>query len=155
MISAVTGLLIFFDFETGLVEPVHKWLSWLLVSAIALHAAVHRSSFARYFTRKTSLSLMGAAALVTMVSVMPFFGEQEEGEMNEEQAVSALESTSLETVALVVKTTPEALASHLASEGVSVTDHSMTINEIARRHGREGHEVLASLLDGQDRPVGR
>jgi hypothetical protein len=147
-ISAVTGVLIFFDIEIGLVEPVHKWLSWLLVGSVMLHVVSNRKSFAGYFSRKPAMFIMGAAALVAVGSLLPLFGEEEEdGERaGAVAAAKALESASFETVALVVRTTPAELSRRLAADGLSVSDNSMSITEIAARNGKEGGEVLASVL---------
>lgn len=152
-ISTVTGVLIFFDIEMGLVEPVHKWLSWLLVSGVALHVVANWKAFAGYFSRKPALAVMSAAALVTVASLMPFFGEGEEEESGKKSAIAAakaLEGASLETVALVVKTTPVELAGRLAAKGLKVNDHSMTIRDIAARNGKDGRVVLAELLGAQE-----
>lgn len=158
-ISAITGLLIFFDVEMGMIEPVHKWLSWLLVGAVVLHTISNRKSFTGYFSRKTAQALMGAAAVVTVVSVLPFFGEREEGGKHGGAiaAAKALESSSLETVALVTKTTPQELIARLKKIGITTGSSSMTLLEIAERNGKEGRIVLGALLgargegDGDER----
>ncbi len=54
-ISAVTGLLIFFDLELGIVEPVHKWLSWLLVTGVILHLISNWKQFTGYFSKKPAV----------------------------------------------------------------------------------------------------
>jgi Domain of unknown function (DUF4405) len=78
-ISAVTGLLIFFDLELGIIEPVHKWLSWLLVTGVILHLVSNWKQFTGYFSKKPALGIIGAALIVTIASLLPVFGEKEEG----------------------------------------------------------------------------
>ncbi|NTV93679.1 MAG: DUF4405 domain-containing protein [Chlorobiaceae bacterium] len=150
-ISAVTGLLIFFDVEIGMVEPVHKWLSWLLVTAVLLHVMSNWKQLSGYFSKKPALAIIGAALIVTVASLLPMFGEGEEGEEREGKkaggtAVRLLESSSLETLALVVKTTPQQLVEQLGKSGVVVKDPSLTIQEIARQNGKEGKAVLGAAL---------
>jgi len=150
-ISAVTGLLIFFDVEIGMVEPVHKWLSWLLVSAVLLHVMSNWKQMSGYFSKKPALVIIGAALIVTGASLLPMFGEKEEGEEGENgksggTAVRLLESSSLETVALVVKTTPQQLVKQLGKSGVVVKDPSLTIQEIAKQNGNDGKAVLGAIL---------
>jgi hypothetical protein len=158
-ISAVTGLLIFFDIEMGMIEPVHKWLSWLLVGAVGLHTISNWKSFTGYFSRKTAQALMGAAVVVTVLSVLPFFGEREEEGKHggAVAAAKALEFSSLETVALVTKTTPRELVARLEKIGVTTAATTMTLREIAERNGKDGRAVLGAVLgargegDGDER----
>ncbi|MEI6638132.1 MAG: DUF4405 domain-containing protein [Chlorobium sp.] len=145
-ISAVTGLLIFFDIEIGLVEPTHKWLSWLLVSGVALHVVSNWKQFTSYFSKKPAIGIIGAALIVTIASVLPVFGEKEEKENPAKMAAYALASSSIETVAQVVKTTPTALVEQLGKKGIVVNDTAATVEQIAKSNGKEPKEVLGDIL---------
>jgi len=144
-ISAVTGLLIFFDIETGIVEPAHKWLSWLLISGVILHVLLNWKPFIGYFSQKTGKAIIGIAILFTITSVLPIFGKDEK-ENPGKIAAQALESSSLETIALVVKTTPQQLISQLGKSGILVKDASLTIHEIAKNNRKTNKSVLGALL---------
>ncbi|NTU68826.1 MAG: DUF4405 domain-containing protein [Chlorobiaceae bacterium] len=147
IISAVTGLLIFFDIEIGAIEPVHRWLSWLLLGGIGLHTLSNWKPFAAYFSRKPALAVMGLALVVTGASMLPVFGEEEEeGKRGGMAAVQALESASLATVALVVKAPSGELIARLGSQGIKVDDPARSIAEIARMNGKEGRDVLGVVL---------
>jgi hypothetical protein len=151
-ISAITGILIFFDLEIGAIEPVHKWLSWLLLGGIAFHMLSHWKSFTGYFSRKPALAVIGLALAVTGGAMLPVFGEEEEGEKrNAKAAVHALETTSLETVAQVVKIRPDELTLRLKSVGISVSNSAATITEIAGNNGKESEEVLGAIFGPGDR----
>ncbi len=143
-ISAVTGLLIFFDIEIGLVEPAHRWLSWLLVTGVTLHVVANWKQFTGYFSKKPALGIIGAALFVTIASVLPIFGEREEnpGKI----AAYALASSSLETVAQVVKTTPALLVEGLAKKGIVVHDPSATVEQIAKSNKKNPKELLGEIL---------
>ncbi|NTV17564.1 MAG: DUF4405 domain-containing protein [Chlorobiaceae bacterium] len=150
-ISAVTGLLIFFDLELGIVEPVHKWLSWLLVTGVILHLISNWKQFTGYFSKKPAVVIIGTALIVTIASVLPIFGEDdEEKEGGKEKsgrvAAQLLESSSLETVALVIKTTPQLLVEQLGKSGIIVRDPSLTIQQIANSNKKNEKEVLGAVL---------
>ncbi len=145
-ISAVTGILIFFDIEIGLVEPTHKWLSWLLVTGVALHLISNWKQFTGYFSKKPAIGIIGAALIVTIASVLPIFGEKEKKENPAKMAAYALASSSLETVAQVVKITPAALVDQLGKKGIVVKDPSATVEEIANGNGKETKELLGDIL---------
>ena len=148
-ISAVTGLLMFFHIEIGLVEPVHKWLSWLLMGSILAHAVSNWKHFTVYFSQKAGRGVIGVAAVVTILSLLPLSGQNKKEHGKEHQgkiALQALESSSLETIALVVKTTPQNLAGQLGKSGIIVKDNSLTVKEIAKINGKPDKAVLAALL---------
>ena len=148
-ISAVTGLLIFFDIEMGMVEPVHKWLSWLLVGSILFHVFSNWKQFTRYFSQTAGRGVIGTAFVVTVISLLPLFGQDKKEHGKEHQgkvALQALELSSLETIALVVKTTPQQLVEQLGKSGIIVKDASLTVQEIAKINGTIDKVVLASLL---------
>ncbi len=148
-ISAVTGLLIFFDLEIGIIEPVHKWLSWLLVAGVLLHLSSNWKQFTCYFSKKPALGIIGAALIVTVASLLPIFGEEEEGggkENTGKVAAQLLESSSLETVALVTKTTPKLLIEQLEKSGIMVKNTLLTIQEIAGNNGKSERAVLGAVL---------
>lgn len=148
-ISAITGILIFFDIEIGLVEPVHKWLSWLLVTAVLLHLISNWKQFVAYFSKKPALSIIGTALIISIASLLPIFDEDDEEKGGEHQgniAVQLLESSSLETIALVIKTTPKHLAEQLKKNGIIVKDESLTIQQIASSTGINKKAVLGAIL---------
>ena len=144
-ISAVTGVLIFFDVEIGVVEPMHKWLSWLLVCAIAFHIVANWKQFTGYLSKKPALGIITLALLTTIAAVLPIFGEEEK-ESPAKLAAYALASSSLETVAQVVKTTPAALTEKLGAKGIVVKQPTETIVEIAKSNGKEPKELLGDIL---------
>ncbi len=147
-ISAVTGLLIFFDLELGIIEPVHKWLSWLLVTGVILHLVSNWKQFTGYFSKKPALGIIGAALIVTIASLLPVFGEKEEGkERTGKVAAELLESSSLETVALVTKTTPKLLVEQLKKNGIIVNDQSLTIEQIASSNKKSKKALLGAILE--------
>ena len=150
-ISAVTGILIFFDLEIGIIEPVHKWLSWLLVTGVLLHLSSNWNGFTRYFSIKPALGIIGAALIVTVASLLPIFGKDDEGkeggkERTGKVAAQLLESSSLETIALVTKTTPKLLVEQLEKNGIMVKAPSLTIQEIASNNGQNKREILGAVL---------
>ncbi len=145
-ISAVTGVLIFFDIEIGLVEPTHKWLSWLLVTGVVLHLISNWKQFTGYFSKKPAMAIIGLALVTSVGSVLPIFGEKEKKENPAKMAAYALASSSLETVALVVKSTPAALVDQLGKNGIVVKNPSATVEEIATDNKKETKELLGDIL---------
>ena len=68
LLSAVTGVLIFFHVDSGLNKAAHEWLSWLLLGGVVLHVLANLGGFKRHFATRGGLAVMGAFALVLALS---------------------------------------------------------------------------------------
>ena len=68
LLSAVTGVLIFFHVDSGLNKAAHEWLSWLLLGGVVLHVLANLGGFKRHFASRGGLAVMGAFALALALS---------------------------------------------------------------------------------------
>ncbi len=100
IISAVTGIVIFFHIRIGLVRPAHEWLSWFLVLGVILHVITNWTSIKRYFSIPISSSIITGFIIL---SVLVFIPISEKKARPLHMAGNALLETSLQTVALVGK----------------------------------------------------
>jgi|WetSurMetagenome_2_1015567.scaffolds.fasta_scaffold315095_2 hypothetical protein len=144
-ISAVTGVLMFFHKDEGLVKPVHEWLSWALVAGGVFHTAAHWKAFKSWFSRKSSLAIIATGAIVTITAIaVPSKG----GHGNPFMRVNrTLSTASVETLAPVVKLTPEQAVAKLEQKGLKVDDASHSIKEIAVANGSEEQKVILALFE--------
>ena len=56
LLSAVTGVLIFFHVDSGLNKAAHEWLSWLLLGGVVLHVLANLGGFKRHFATRGGLA---------------------------------------------------------------------------------------------------
>ena len=59
LLSAVTGVLIFFHIDISLNKFVHEWLSWTLLGAVALHLAANFGGIKRHLVTHRGQLLTG------------------------------------------------------------------------------------------------
>ena len=71
LLSAVTGVLMFFHLDSGLNKTAHEWLSWAMVVGVTLHILLNLTAFKRYFTQTIAKAVMGVFALVLALSFIP------------------------------------------------------------------------------------
>jgi hypothetical protein len=145
IVSGVTGLMLFFHLEAGLVKPFHEWLSWAFVAGAVFHTAAHWKSFKSYFSRKTALAIISTGAIAVLAAIMiPSKG----GHGNPFMKISAtLASAPLETVAGVVHLTPEAAVEKLGKSGLKVADSNRSVKQIAAENGKKEIVVLQALFE--------
>jgi hypothetical protein len=76
-LMSVTGLLMFFDLDTGFNKLAHEWLSWVMVTGVAAHAVVNWPAFKRYFmASRIGRTIIGASAVALALSFVSLPGGQ-------------------------------------------------------------------------------
>ena len=145
IISGVTGLMLFFHVEGGLVKPVHEWLSWALIAGALLHTAAHWKSFTAYFNRKPALALIALGAIIAGASItVPVQGGHGNPFM---KAGKSMTAAPVETVAPIANLSSEQAVAKLEQRGLRVSSASQSIKAIAADNGKKEVEVLEVLLD--------
>ncbi|AOS83097.1 hypothetical protein BIU88_02415 [Chlorobaculum limnaeum] len=145
IISAVTGILIFFHKEGGLIKPVHEWLSWALVTGGVLHTIANWKSFANYFSRKAALAIISTGLIITIAAItVPSQGKGGNPFMRVNRTLS---TASVETLAPIVKLTPEQAVAKLEQKGLKVGNANQSIKEIATSNDSEAQKVILALFE--------
>jgi hypothetical protein len=145
IISGITGILLFFHNEGGLVKPVHEWLSWALVAGAILHTAAHWKGFTGYFSRKQALAIISIGVIIALASfTVPVKGGHGNPFM---KAGKAMASASVEKVAPVANLSAEQALDKLEQKGIRVASSSQSIKAIATANGKKEVEVLEVLFD--------
>lgn len=145
IISAVTGILIFFHKEGGLIKPVHEWLSWALVTGGVLHTIANWKSFANYFSRKVALAIISTGLIITIAAItVPSQGKGGNPFMRVNRTLS---TASVETLAPIVKLTPEQAVAKLEQKGLKVGNANQSIKEIATSNDSEAQKVILALFE--------
>lgn len=143
LLSAVTGVLIFFHVDTGLNKFAHEWLSWILLGAVALHVVANLGGFKRHLAARRGQVLMGLFALVLALS---FFGAGEKQEPPFAPPIRALSAAPLATLAQVAEITPEQLKTRLAEAGLQPVSDQQSLGELAGPDLRKQVRALNTVL---------
>lgn len=128
VLSAVTGVLMFFHLDSGLNKAAHEWLSWAMLGGVVLHAMLNLPAFKRYFSQTTGLLVMGGFALILGLSFVRPTGSS--GEPPFAAPVHALAKAPLPVLAQVLGKTPEGLHSDLNKAGLPVDDEHQTLESL-------------------------
>lgn len=71
ILSALTGILLFFKVHYGLIKWSHEWLSWFLVIGVVLHVALNYRPLIRTLVRPVGKAILVLFALLLAVSFLP------------------------------------------------------------------------------------
>lgn len=144
-LMAITGSLMFFHVQLGLVKPAHEWLSLGMVGAVGLHALVNWPALKRYFSQKVALSIIGLFAVLT-VAALAFPNQGGERGGADRQAVNLLLNLPLNTIASISNKDLTSLQSKLTQQGFTITDSNATLRQIAETSKRNPMEALGKTL---------
>ena len=146
LLTAVTGVLLFFHAATGLNKAVHEWLSWVFLTGAILHLVLNFESFKKHLTRRKGQALIGTFVLLLALSFVPF----EEGHHHDSPFVppiKALARTPLSTLAQVAGTSPDQLRDRLSSEGITVASYQQSLSELVGDDFRAQVHILEEILE--------
>lgn len=71
VLSAVTGIMLFFKLEFHLIKHMHEWLSWFLVIGTILHLIANGRASMRYLSKPTGKFILILFLLLTCASFLP------------------------------------------------------------------------------------
>ncbi len=146
LLSAITGVLMFFHLDTGLNKMAHEWLSWTLLTGVILHLTINFSGFKRHIKTRQGQLLIGIFTLALLVSFMPA-GNKDKPSFA--IPIKALSQAPLTTLALVAQISPEQLHERLAKAGIVSLSNEQSLNELIGPDLRQQIHVLKTLLSKQ------
>ncbi|CAK8719538.1 MAG: protein of unknown function (DUF4405) [Candidatus Electronema aureum] len=144
LLLAVTGVFMFFHAAPGLAKEAHEWVSWIFLAAAAFHLAVNFAAFKKYLTERKGQVLVGAFALILLVSFAPVGGS---GEPPFVAPLRALGKAPLTTLAQVAQTSPEQMIAQLKQEGLAVQSAQQSLSELVGDDLHKQTRFLKMLLD--------
>ena len=147
-VVGLSGILMFFHLNVGLVKLAHEWLGWLLVIGAIAHLVVNWRPFLGYFRKPAGLAIMAIFLVLGLLSFLPAGGPNRRPPFM--AMSSALEKAPLTLVAQVAQSTPLAVTEHLKSHGIEVRDSAQTISQIAADNQKRSMEVLVCVFDQRD-----
>jgi hypothetical protein len=153
VVSATTGVLLFFHVGERLIKELHEWIGVVFVVAAALHIARNARTLAGY-GRKPTLWIAAALVLATAAAFIVPAMQEPAGGGNDgiRKLIGAVQRAPLEEVAPLLDTTPAALVTRLESAGLKVAGTTTSLADIAAASGRPPREVLELALAGLPAP---
>ena len=144
-VSAVSGVALFFRWAPAAFHAMHEWLSLLLLAPFVLHMWKNWRPLVGYARRRT----LFVPLAVTIVAALPFAYSGLTTPRTGNPAFRAarlLTGVPLETLAPVLKTTPDALLAELARRGFPAATAGDRLDRIAAGSGTAPERLLFELL---------
>lgn len=149
MISAVTGILIFFHLNIGWIKTAHTWFSWLLLIGVASHVITYWKPFSKYFQKPLGRVIIVVCLIITLVSFLPFGPSKTKHPFM--LISSTLANMPLTDLAQVLKKHPVELIEELEAKNINVADGKQTIAEIAKLNNRKDIDLLVAIFNRHEK----
>lgn len=144
LLSATTGVLIFFHVDSGANKFVHEWLSWVLLGGALLHTAANFAGLKMHLRSRRGQALIGVFVVALALSFVPLGGGKDEPPFV--APVRALGEANLTTLAQVAQVTPAQLRDRLGKAGVHVDTDQQTLVELVGPDVRRQMQVLGKVF---------
>lgn len=145
LLSAVTGVLMFFHLDSGLNKTAHEWLSWAMVIGVGLHVLLNMPAFKRYLKQTTGRVVIGAFALVLALSFIPAGGGGG-SEPGFAPPVRALAKAPITVLAQVAGTSTEDVKAKLLAQGLTVTSDQQSVADLVGPDLRKQIGTITKVL---------
>lgn len=153
VVSATTGMLLFFHLGERLIKELHEWMGVVFVVAALLHIVRNGRALLGH-ARKPMLWIAGVLALAAAAAfIVPELGAPAGGG-NEgvRKLIGVVQRKPLAELAPLLGTSPAELVARLEAAGLQGAATSASLVEIAGASNRPPREVLELALAGLPAP---
>ena len=151
IVSTISGVALFFHWQSGLFHSMHVWLSMVWLLPFVFHVWKNWNSLLGYIRRKTLVIPVVFSIVVALPFAYAGAKNQRRGGNPAFQAAALMTQARVADLAPVLKTTPDALITALKSKGYQAESADQTLSAIAETSGKRAVEVLAAVLPARKR----
>lgn len=146
LLMGVTGILMFFHWDTGLNKTVHEWLGWAMVVAVILHVIVNIHGFKNMF--RSTLG-KGILALFSMILALSFFslGSSEgKGQPPFMNSVNLLSNASMTELSQISHIDEQTLLERLQHAGIQSASAQSSVKQLVGDDLGKQMQTLNTIL---------
>lgn len=145
VISAVSGVALFFHVGTGAFRGMHEWLSMVLLLPVALHIWKNWGPVLNYLRRGWLVVPLAVSLVAGIAFAVPSLTGGSGGGNPQMALYRAVAEARIVDVAPILKTTPDALIARLKADGVTATAEQ-SLSQAATAAGKEARSVVFGVL---------
>ena len=144
VLTSLTGVLLFFHLDLGLVKPAHEWIGWIMLALGLAHLLVHQRACLQSLQRPSGKALVFCFLFLTLMVFIPVKTERSKRPFD--AIAGALAQSPLQTVALLANQDPQDTLLKLKEQGITPWGMDQTIAQIAEYNHKPAIEVLRVIF---------
>jgi hypothetical protein len=145
-VSTVSGVALFFHWQSPAFHSMHEWLSMVFLLPFALHLWKNWRPLVAYARRYALWLILAASALAATPFALDGLSGPRGGGNPGFRAVGLMTQARLADLAPILKTSPDSLVGALQKRGYKVASADDTVAGVARASGAPANEVLFAVL---------
>ena len=142
----VTGILMFFHWDTGLNKTVHEWLGWAMVVAVALHVMVNLQGFKNMLRTTLGKGILGLFTLILALSFFNLGGGEGNGGPPFKNSVNLLSNASITELSQISHIDEQILLTRLQQAGVNSATAQSSVKQLVGDDLGKQMQTLNSIL---------
>ncbi|MCA0945457.1 DUF4405 domain-containing protein [Salipiger pacificus] len=149
LVSLISGIALFFHWNSGWFHGMHEWLSMVLILPFVLHLWKNWRPMTSYMRKPAFALTMVASLALAAAFVVPSLGAQpgaRRGGPPQVAAAQLLLRGSVAEIAALVDAPADQIADGLVRAGFTVDTEDETLSAIAEASGRDEAAILAALV---------
>ena len=143
LLMAVTGILMFFEWDRGLVVVVHQWSSWMLVLGASGHIVANFRPLKNHLRSRWGALSVGAFSLILIASL--FSWGNVTGPQLKRPIEQALVDAPLSVLVRLSAVDAQTVAARLSAQGVDANSEQ-SIRELSMKLGQDENRLLAMVF---------
>ncbi|MDR0457631.1 MAG: DUF4405 domain-containing protein [Burkholderiaceae bacterium] len=143
ILMSVSGVLMFFHWDTGLTAGAHQWCAWLFLLGAGSHVTANFRPFRNHLNSRWGR--ISIAAFATLLAASVFSWGLVTGSQLERPIVQALVDAPLSSLASVTHAEPDALVQKFKTHGIAATPEQ-SIRQLSNAHGVGADRLLALVF---------
>ena len=143
LLMAVTGILMFFEWEHGLIVIVHQWSSWMLVLGACGHIVANFRPLKNHL--KSRWGMLSVATFGTLLVVSLFSWGLITGHAMKRTIEQALVDAPLSQLVRVSHVDTAIVTERLKAQGIDANSEA-SISELARKNNHDENRLLALVF---------
>ncbi len=143
LVIGISGVMLFFHFEEGLVKGAHEWLGMAFVAAMLVHLAMNWKAFKQHFKKPAAWISTGAVTAISAVFLVSSLTQSHESPVR--SIINSIETTAVYDLAPVFKVSHLEINQRLDQAGVVIISGQETIQELASSNGVDPRRLVMAL----------
>jgi hypothetical protein len=143
LVIGISGAMLFFHFEDGLVKGVHEWLGMAFAVVMLVHLAMNWKAFKQHFKKPAAWVGTGAVTVISVAFIVSSMLQPNESPVR--SIIHSIETTAVYDLAPVFKVSHLEISQKLDQAGVVIITGQETIQELAETSGVDPRRLIATL----------
>lgn len=144
LVIGISGAMLFFHFEEGLVKGVHEWLGMAFVVAMLVHLAMNWKAFKQHFRKPAAWVGTGAVTAISAMFLVSSLTQPNESPVR--SIIHSIETTAISDLAPVFKVSETEMSQRFVQAGVEIKSGQETIQELASNSGVDPRRLISVLI---------